>query len=130
MGAKTDWANLLEETLEDRRKGKRVKLRYELEVVGADWEGKPYTMQASTLDVSEMGCSFEIARTLSPGEDVSLRVKRKDETGTQTSTGALVFHVMWVKKEKDLYVVGAEMVGHGNPWKIAFPPKIIRTRLS
>jgi hypothetical protein len=124
VGTKTDWVQLSQEALEDRRKGKRIKLQFDLEVVGADPDGRAYSVEARTLDVSEVGCSFEVARTLFPGEDVSLRVKRKNERATPQGADAVVFHIMWVKKEKDVYVVGAEMNIPGDPWKIAFPPKV------
>lgn len=130
MEAKTDWAQLSEEALDDRRKGKRVKLRFELEVVGAEPDGRAYSVEAKTRDVSEVGCSFEVSRTLFPGEDVSLRVKRKSEPPATHGSGALVFHIMWVKKEKDVYVVGAEMIVPGDPWKIVFPPKVGHTKPS
>jgi hypothetical protein len=130
METKTDWARLSEEAMEDRRKGKRVKLRFDLEVIGAEPDGRAYTMQASTRDVSEVGCSFEIARPMIAGDDVALRVKRKNEAGTVKGTGPLVFHVMWVKRERDLSVVGAEMIVPGDPWKIAFPPKIVNAKPS
>jgi hypothetical protein len=128
MNVRIDWAELSEEALADRRKGKRIKLRYELDVTGEGADGEAYLMKAWTRDVSEVGCCFEIARTMIRGEIVSMRVKRKNHLGIPESTYPVAFHIMWAKQENELCIVGAEMVAPEGPWGLAFPPKVVPTK--
>jgi hypothetical protein len=130
MSVRIDWAELSEEALADRRKGKRIKLRYELDVSGENSDGNAYSMQACTRDISEQGCSFEIAHTIFRGDIVSLKVMRKNHLGIPETTRPVAFRIMWTVKEEELWVVGAEMIVPEGPWGVAFPPKIALTKPS
>lgn len=123
MDTRVDWAEISAETLDDRRQGKRVKLRYEIEVSFAGVNGKPVSVRAFTRDVSHHGCSFEINRSVMLEDILMVKVFRRDHAGRMESTLPLPFRVVWVKREKDLWIAGAEMVEPERPWGISFPSK-------
>jgi hypothetical protein len=125
MTEKIIWAELSKETLTDRRKDERLKLQYDLDVSGLNPDGKSFSISARARDISRHGCSFEIARTMLGGEIVSLSVVRKNSLGIREATKPVPFRIMWVAKENELFVVGAEMVMPADPWGVDFPPKIV-----
>jgi hypothetical protein len=121
MNVQINWANLSSETLEDRRGGKRVTLQFRVEVIGMDVTETPYVVFGRTRNVSHHGCCFEVARSIAPGEKLSLRVIRLNSAGEHECTDALPFRAAWVIQEENLWVVGAEMVKVASPWGVAFP---------
>ncbi|HUK31557.1 MAG TPA: PilZ domain-containing protein [Candidatus Acidoferrum sp.] len=123
MATSIDWNQLSEEARNDRRRGKRVTLKYGLEVRGADDRGAFYACAAKTRNVSEHGCCFEIERKIKQGEIISLQVMRRNAKGEKESTRALIFRICWVVQDDGLWVAGAEMAEQEKPWGIAFPPK-------
>jgi hypothetical protein len=128
MNLKVDWANLSDESLEDRRKGTRVTLRYELEVSGRDSGGSSYKVHAFTRNISESGCCFEIARTVFAGETVYLNVLRKNRIGVTERTIPMRFRLVWVRQKGNMWIAGAMMLMPEDPWNVSFPPKIPATR--
>jgi len=128
MNLKIDWADLSQEAAKDRREGSRVKLRYELEVCGRDSEGVAYKIHAYTNNISEKGCCFEVARTMFPGESISLRVLRKNRMGIADGTDPVPFRIMWVKQEGGLWIAGAMMILPEDPWNVSFPPRIVAAK--
>src|ERR1700689_2294999 len=110
MKVKINWASLSNETLEDRRDGKRVCLQFVLEVCGTDSNGAPFAIQGRTRNVSHHGCCFEVARCVVKGEKLALKVVRHNAEGAQETTDALPFCLAWVVQEQGLWVAGAEMV--------------------
>lgn len=123
MGTKIDWANLSGQTIEDRREGKRIKLRYEIEACGADGEGATFSIHARTRDVSHQGCCLELERRVSPGDLLTLKVFRRNSSGVIECTSAVPFRISWIKKEGEIWVAGAEMVEQERPWGVKFPRK-------
>jgi len=123
MTVKIDWNQLSQEAREDRRRGKRVVLNYNLEVRGADEQGVYYVSMARTRNVSEHGCCFEIGRAVKQGEVVSLQVMRRGPGGGKESTKPMIFRLCWVARENDLWISGAEMTAQEKLWDITFPPK-------
>jgi|SRR5882724_11861169 len=121
MNVQINWANLSGETLEDRRGGKRVTLQFRVEIIGVDVTGTPFVVFGRTRNVSHHGCCFEVARSIVPGETLSLRVIRLNAAGNHESTDALPFRAAWVVQEENLWVVGAEMVTVTPPWGVVFP---------
>jgi PilZ domain len=123
MNVQINWASLSEETLEDRRDGKRVCLQFVLEVCGTDSSGARFAVQGRTRNVSHHGCCFEVARSIAKGEKLSLKVIRHNGSGAQETTEALPFSLAWVVKEEGLWVAGAEMLKVEAPWGLSFPEK-------
>ena len=123
MNAQINWATLSNETLEDRRDGKRVSLQFGLEVSGMDAEGAAFHVRGRTRNVSHHGCCFEVARSIAQGEKLTLKVIRHNSQGVLESTDALPFRMAWVVQEENLWVAGAEMVQLEAPWGIKFPEK-------
>lgn len=129
MSVQINWANLSNETLEDRRGGKRVSLQFGLEVSGTDATGEAFHVQGRTRNVSHHGCCFEVGRCIVQGEKLTLKVIRRSSTGVQESTEALPFRMAWVVQEEDLWVAGAEMVKLEAPWGISFPEKPVPAKV-
>jgi hypothetical protein len=123
MNVQINWASLSNETLEDRRDSKRVHLQFTLEISGTDATGAVFHISGRTRNVSHRGCCFEVARPISPGEQLELKVVRHTLLGVRESTEALPFRMAWVVQEENLWVAGAEMVQREAPWGINFPDK-------
>lgn len=123
MSVQINWASLSNETLEDRRDGKRIHLQFGLEISGTDAAGAPFHIQGRTRNVSHHGCCFEVARRIVKGEKLLLKVIRRNNAGEQESTEVLPFRMAWVVQEENLWIAGAEMVKLEAPWGITFPEK-------
>jgi hypothetical protein len=123
MNVQINWYSLSNETLEDRRDGKRVNLQFGLEISGTDAVGGTFYVQGRTRNVSHDGCCFELARSILKGEKLTLKVIRRNSLGVQESTETLPFRVAWVVPENNLWVVGAELAPLEAPWGVTFPDK-------
>jgi len=123
MSVQINWSSLSNETIEDRRDGKRIALQFGLEVSGTDAAGAPFHIHGRTRNVSHHGCCFEVARCIVQGEKLLLKVIRRNSAGEQESTEVLPFRMAWVVQEENLWVAGAEMVKLEAPWGISFPEK-------
>ena len=121
MNAQINWAGLSNETLEDRRNGKRVTLQFGLEIAGVDAAGAAFTVHGRTRNVSHHGCCFEVPRPLVKGERLTLKVIRPNAQGVRETTDALPFRLAWVLQEQDLWVAGADLVRIEAPWGVTFP---------
>lgn len=123
MNVQIDWASLSNETLADRREGKRASLQFGLEIRGTDAAGAAFSVQGHTRNVSHFGCCFEVPRSIIQGETLSLKVIKRKRLEVQESTEALPFRLAWVVQEENVWVAGAEMVRVEAPWGITFPEK-------
>jgi hypothetical protein len=123
MSVQINWASLSNETIEDRRDGKRIALQFGLEVSGTDATGAPFHIHGRTRNVSHHGCCFEVERSIVQGERLLLKVIRRNNAGEQETTEVLPFRMAWVVREENLWVAGAEMVKLEAPWGITFPEK-------
>jgi hypothetical protein len=133
MGAsdlKTEWKKLSQEALEDRRRGKRINLRFEIQVSGTDAKGADFRMGTHTQDISENGCCFASSKEMFKGELVRLGVIRRTASGAMEVKNPLRFRIQWVTLEKSMWVVGAEMLEVAKPWGVSFPPKSAVSKFS
>jgi hypothetical protein len=121
MNVQINWAGLSNETLEDRRNGKRVNLQFGLEITGVDAAGTAFTVHGRTRNVSHHGCCFEVARPVAQGETLKIRVISRNLQSEHESTEALPFRLAWVLQEENLWVAGADMVRLEAPWGVTFP---------
>jgi hypothetical protein len=119
--SRVNWAQLSTETQEERRHGKRIKLRYEIVASLTDPEGNNVSIRTFTRDVSHNGCCFELDRRLPVGETVKLKVWRRDANGNAECTVAMPFRVAWSQFEHGTWIVGAEMSELERPWGVQFP---------
>lgn len=117
MSQNTDWRALTEETAVDRRRERRVTLRYSLTVTGVDASGRPFCDDSETVNVSEEGCCFALKRPLAKGDLVSLRVNRGPVTGEHS------FKVMWIVPNRGAWLIGARLLRPENVWGMTYPPK-------
>jgi hypothetical protein len=129
MNAQINWAGLSNETLEDRRDGKRVSLQFGLEITGVDAAGAAFTVHGRTRNVSHHGCCFEVTRPIVKGEQLTLKVIRPNAQGVRETTGALAFRLAWVLQEENLWVAGADMIRMEAPWGVTFPDAPVAVKL-
>jgi hypothetical protein len=127
---KTDWKSLSQEALEDRRKGKRINLRFEIEVSRKDSKGAPNRLETYTRDVSENGCCFGSPREMTIGEVVGVGVIHRSGKGAIEIKPPVRFTIAWVVQEKAMWIVGAEMNERANLWGVSFPPKSAVSKFS
>jgi hypothetical protein len=122
-GSQVDWAQLATEAMEDRRRCKRVKLRYEIAATITGPDGKRISINTFTQDISQNGCSFAVDCRMSTGDTGELKVRHRDGRGKLAYTEALPFRVAWSRYEGNLWLIGAEMNEIAPPWGVQFPPK-------
>jgi hypothetical protein len=127
--AKTDWKSLAHEATEDRRKGKRINLRFEIEVSGKDSKGADYRLDTFTRDVSEKGCCFTSPREMALGESISMGVIHRNSKSAVEIMTPVGFTIAWVVRDKTMWIVGAEITEVAKPWGVSFPQKSAIARL-
>jgi hypothetical protein len=99
-----------------RRNPRRVAIAHQIEVRGLSATGDAFAEQTRTVNVSERGCCFEVARTLVPGDIVSIKVRR-------ANGGPYAFRVIWTSWRINHWVVGAILTETGDVWDMIFPPR-------
>ena len=110
---------------DDRRKGKRVYLRYEIQISGKTADGSEFGVRTYTQDISEKGCCFRFPRELSTGNIITLEVVGRNSPSSVGFLSPIPLRVVWAKPEEEgtAWLVGAEFASPGNPWAVSFPPK-------
>jgi PilZ domain len=110
----------------DRRRCKRLTLRYQIEVSGFDRSGQLFRDRAVTLDVSEQGCKFNLLREMECGDVVAIRLVGRD--GARCDAGKpLLFEIVWIEPSECGWSIGAAKLQAENIWHIAFPSSHRRT---
>lgn len=122
MESPTEWAELSELAMQDRRRGKRVPLAFPIEVSGFDRNGRHFSETTKTFDISEAGCRFHIRERLQPGDVVAIKLVIRDN-GQAPASKALLFQIAWVKPESDGWAAGALKLQSENIWHMSFPPR-------
>ncbi len=117
----TEWEELSQAVMEDRRKGKRVPLAFLIEVSGFDRTGRHFSETTKTSDISEAGCSFRIKAQLEPGDVVAIQLITS-KNGQAPASKALLFQIAWARPEPDGWAMGALKLQPENIWHMAFPP--------
>ena len=104
----------------ERRCGRRIPLRFHVDVSGIGPDGIPYCHRAAAFDVSDRGCQIRLRQEIRSGDTLALRVvRRRDPAADQEAP--FLYQVAWVKTANGLWVAGLEALEPGNPWRIAFP---------
>ena len=109
-----------EERPQDRRRSKRIPMSFHIEVSGIDCNGQLFRDQVATLDVSDGGCQFELAREIEVKTPISIQVLDRDGAPA-TGSKPLLFEVVRVEIGKAGRVVGAMQLQAANIWHMTFP---------
>jgi hypothetical protein len=122
--APTNWDELANELVGDRRRGKRLNLVFSIEVNGTDRAGATFTERTKTLDISESGCRIETALHLERGDIISIKLLVPG--GNQPDIEPQYFRIMWVARKSvagtSTLTVGARKLDGEKLWKVSFPP--------
>jgi len=117
-----NWDELLQEVVDDRRRGKRLLLTYPIEISGFDRQGRSFVERTRTLDISESGCRIVTNAPLAPGDVISIRLLVPGGDDVSQETTACPFEVVWVEHFDSGWTAGAQKLAGNKPWKVTFPP--------
>jgi len=120
----TDWEALSREINKDRRRGKRVNLKFPIEVSGFNRMGMLFAETTETDDVSESGCRFKLAATVERGDVVAIKLLSRLRPD-RSNARAELFQVAWraAQKDDDGWSVGALKLRDDKFWEVNFPPR-------
>src|ERR1700733_6570560 len=104
----------------ERRRTKRMGLRFCIQVTGTDAAGQPFCDRTVTTDVSEEGCRFELLRPVNRGDEIQIRRVPLDAEKPPDGK-VLRFMIVRVDASEWGWSVGAEKMQPGNLWRMAFP---------
>ncbi len=123
-----DWEELSLEASQDRRRERRIPLAFPVEVSGFDQNGRYFSEQTMTADISESGCRFHLKIQVHCGAVVALKVVSRGNSKALPDR-PLLFQVARVKQEGDGdgWVVGAVKLQPESLWCVAFPALERRT---
>jgi hypothetical protein len=101
----------------ERRRTKRLRLSFQIEVSGRDRAGHLFHDAAVTIDVNDDGCQFDLVRQLQRGDVVGIRV-----VGRGGKMGKLaLFEVVWAEASERGWTIGAMKLQAVNIWNMHFP---------
>jgi hypothetical protein len=123
MIARTDWEILAQQTTEERRRGKRVFLRFPVEVSGSDRQGKPFCESTFTTDISATGCRAELNEPVEVGDTIAIKLIGKFDPNPAASKPQR-FQIAWRTCTANVWTVGARKLTEGKFWHVEFPDKI------
>ncbi len=121
MISETDWEQLSAEASDDRRREKRIRLVFPIEVCGFGRKGQFFIEQTATADVSQNGCSFSLKTEVDRGAFVALKLIKRNSAESNTER-PLLFEIARMNPIVNGWVLGAKKLQPENPWCIAFPP--------
>jgi hypothetical protein len=104
----------------ERRRGKRIFLSFQVEVSGIGCNGVPYCDQAAASDISDRGCQIHLSREIRPGDLLTVRVVRKNDPGAKQEP-PFPYQVAWVASAGGGWIAGLSALEPGNPWPVNFP---------
>jgi hypothetical protein len=122
MNVVTDWEILSQEVTRDRRKGKRVNLRFPIEVSGFNPQGVLFAENTETTDISESGCRFTLEESVVRGDVVAIKLRNRQGEDHDAARAEL-FQIIWRAQDGDLWLVGALKLRNDKFWEVSFPPK-------
>ncbi|HYB61917.1 MAG TPA: PilZ domain-containing protein [Methylomirabilota bacterium] len=122
MNVVTDWETLSREVTRDRRKGKRVNLRFPIEVSGFNPQGVLFAENTETTDISEAGCRFALKESVARGDVVAVKLRNRRGENRDAAQAEL-FQVIWRARDGEFWLVGALKLRNDKFWEVSFPPK-------
>jgi hypothetical protein len=120
---RTDWEILAQQTMEERRRGKRVFLRFPVQVSGTNREGKPFNESTFTTDISATGCRVELKAIVESGDTIGIKLVGKFDPNPAASKPQM-FQIAWRKRTDNIWTVGARKLTEGKFWHVEFPDKL------
>lgn len=120
--ARSDWEILAQQTTEERRRGKRVNLRFPVEVSGTNGDGKLFCESTFTTDISATGCRVVLNEVVESGDVVSIKLAGKLEPNPAASKPQM-FQIAWRIRKDNVWTVGARKLTEGKFWHVDFPEK-------
>lgn len=121
MESQTNWKELTEEALKDRRRGRRTQLVFPIEVSGLDRAGRIFCERTFTINVSEKGCSFHLSQPLPRGDVVAIKLVSGPDARSPNNK-PMLFQICWIAQEKDGWMAGVIKLQPENFWPAVFPP--------
>ncbi len=122
MNVVSDWETLSKELNLDRRTGKRVNLKFPIEVSGFNHSGLLFAENTETNDVSEAGCRFSLEESIDRGDVVAIKLLKRDRKD-RVAARAELFQIVWRAREGEIWSVGALKLRNDKFWEVSFPPK-------
>jgi PilZ domain len=104
-----NWDELLQEVVDDRRRGKRLLLTFPIEISGVDRQG-------------QSGCRIVTNAPLAPGDVISIRLLVPEGADDSQKNMACPFEVAWVEYFDSGWTAGTQKLAGDKPWKVTFPP--------
>ena len=123
MDPVSDWEALSRELNLDRRSGKRVHLRFPIEVSGFTRAGSLFTERTQTSDISESGCRFTLNEPVKRDDVVAIKLLRHHDNPDVVSRAEL-FQIVWRERGGKSWFVGALKLRDDKFWEVSFPPKL------
>jgi hypothetical protein len=122
MNVVSDWEALSKEFNLDRRAGKRVNLKFPIEVSGFNRLGLLFAESTQTDDISESGCRFSLKESVNRGDVIAVKLlNRKGEH--RLAARAELFQIVWRAQERGVWTIGALKLRTDKFWEVNFPPK-------
>ena len=122
MKAETNWEELSAEANRDRRREKRIRLVFPIEVSGFDRSGRFFSEHTVTADVSESGCRFQLKTEVERGAVVAVKLVSRHPNRLKPERPFL-FKIARVVEETGGWTLGATKLQPDSLWCIAFPPQ-------
>jgi hypothetical protein len=101
----------------ERRRSKRVRLAFEIQVSGQDASGGKFYERAITNDVNSQGCQFDFLRQLHSGDRISIRLAK----GGAGSNSEHPFEVVWAVPGYHGWTIGVTQLDSAPIWPVSFP---------
>ena len=120
--AQTDWEILAQQTVDERRKEKRVNLRFPVQVSGFTTTGKLFCKNTYTTDISATGCRVVLDEVVERGDMIGLKLLIKAEPGAPI-TKPQMFQILWRARKDNVWMVGALKMTEDKFWQVEFPDK-------
>ncbi|PYU32487.1 MAG: hypothetical protein DMG28_11485 [Acidobacteria bacterium] len=122
MGSQANWKEFTtEDTTKERRKGRRARLVFPIEVSGIDEAEGIFCERTFTNDISERGCSFHVSHSLQRGDMVAIKLLAGPDPHSPENK-PLLFQICWIAQEKHGWMVGVLKLNGENFWPAVFPP--------
>ena len=120
--AQTDWEILAQQTVDERRKEKRVNLRFPVQVSGFTTTGKLFCKNTYTTDISATGCRVVLDEVVERGDMIGLKLLIKAEAGVPIIKPQM-FQILWRARKDNVWMVGALKLTEDKFWQVEFPDK-------
>jgi hypothetical protein len=116
----TNWDEMVNEIVVDRRSGKRLHLNFSIRITGFDQIGHPFTERTRTEDISETGCRFDLLTPVKRGSVVTIELLLPSNIKLPEEKPGL-FEIVWTVARTIGWTVGTRKLIGDKIWKVTFP---------